>query len=379
MLPAYDYLVSFPGLGIEDLQVSRVAFKIFGVPVYWYGLLIASAILLCLYLAMRHARYFRLTADDILDTFIAIIPGMIIFARLYYVAFEWQIYKDNWKLIFDTRAGGLAFYGGVIGGVLAAYIVCRIKKIPFHRMADFLAVYIPLGQAIGRWGNFFNQEAFGTNTTLPWGMISGETSRYLGLINPDLFPNIDPYSPVHPTFFYEFVGNLLLFFILYQIRRRTRQPFAVILSYLLGYGVIRFFVEGVRTDPLYIPGTPLRVSQLLSAAMVVFAIGALAAGRVISRKRSLAAAASGTEQTGNDADLLGTADFIADVETESGFIEIEDLSKASSDTADKSKAEADKSKAEAESKFNEYSDIPQTAPASGEEASDHTTGDETSD
>ena len=367
MLPAYDYLVSFPGLGIEDLQISRVAFKVFGVPVYWYGLLIASAILLCLYLAMRHARFFRLTADDILDTFIAIIPGMIIFARLYYVAFEWQIYKENWKLIFDTRAGGLAFYGGVIGGVLAAFIVCRIKKIPFHRMADFLAVYIPLGQAIGRWGNFFNQEAFGSNTTLPWGMISGETTRYLGLINPDLFPNIDPYSPVHPTFFYEFVGNMLLFFILYQLRRRTRQPFAVILSYLLGYGVIRFFVEGVRTDPLYIPGTPLRVSQLLSAAMVVFAIGALIIGRVIGQKKRLAAAAAGAEQAGADSDAGGTADFIADVETDAGFIEIEDLSQAPSDV----KA--------ADSTPAEDSNTTQTAPAPGEEASDNTAGDETSD
>lgn len=318
-MPTYDYLVRFPGLGIEDLEISRVAFKVFNVPVYWYGLLIATAILLCLYLGMRHARYFRLTADDILDTFIAIIPGMIIFARLYYVAFEWQMYKDNWKMIFDTRAGGLGFYGGVIGGILAGYLVCRIKKIPFHHMLDFLAVYIPLGQAIGRWGNFFNQEAFGVNTDLPWGMMSNETVRYLGLLNPDLFPNIDPYSPVHPTFLYEFIGNILLFFILYQIRRRTRQPFAVILSYLLGYGAIRFFVEGLRTDPLYIPGTSLRVSQVLSAAMVVVAIAGLVAGRLIARKKAARSPEGPGEPEGP------SVDFVAGENTAEGFIEIEDL------------------------------------------------------
>ncbi len=318
-MPTYDYLVRFPGLGIEDLEISRIAFKVFNVPVYWYGLLIATAILLCLYLAMRHARYFRLTADDVLDTFIALIPGMIIFARLYYVVFEWQMYKDNWKLIFDTRAGGLAFYGGVIGGVLAGYLVCRIKKIPFHRMLDFLAVYIPLGQAIGRWGNFFNQEAFGINTDLPWGMMSNETIRYLGLLNPELFPNIDPYSPVHPTFLYEFIGNIVLFVILYQIRRRFRQPFTVILSYLLGYGIIRFFVEGIRTDPLYIPGSSLRVSQVLSAAMVVAAIAGLVAIRLIARKK----AALSPEGAGGTEDAV--VDFTAETSAMDGFVEIEDL------------------------------------------------------
>jgi len=315
----YDYLVNFPGLGIENLKVSRIAFQIFNIPVYWYGLLIATAILLCLYLSMRHSRYFRLTADDILDTYIAIIPGAIIFARLYYVAFEWQIYKDNWKLIFDTRAGGLAFYGGVIGGVLAVLIVTRIKKIPFYRMADFLAVYLPLGQAIGRWGNFFNQEAFGNNTTLPWGMISNETTRYLKLVT---FTTVDPYLPVHPTFFYEFAANMLLFIILYQMRRRIRQPYAILMSYLIGYGIVRYFVEGVRTDPLLIPGTTLRVSMLLSAAMVVFGIGGLIVGRLHMKKKALAAE---PETDDIDFNVGGSGDFDTTSEDGASFIEIEDL------------------------------------------------------
>jgi phosphatidylglycerol:prolipoprotein diacylglycerol transferase len=318
----FDYLVSFPGLGINDLEVSRIAFRVFSIPVYWYGLLIASAILVCLFLAMRQSRYFRLTADDILDTFIAIIPGMIIFARLYYVVFEWEFYKTDWKLIFDTRAGGLAFYGGVIGGVLAALIVTRIKKIPFYRMADFLAVYIPLGQAIGRWGNFFNQEAFGSNTNLPWGMISDETTRYIGLIGQ---VGIDPSLPVHPTFLYEFIANMLLFVILFQIRRRTRQPYAVLLSYLLGYGFVRFFVESIRTDALYIPGTELRISMLLSAAMVIFSIIGLIVGKKLFQKKSQKEDHEEIDQSLIDFDIRGENEPDGNNDGSTAFIEIEDL------------------------------------------------------
>ena len=169
-------------------------------------------------------------------------------------------------LIFDTRAGGLAFYGGVIGGVLAAWLVTRIKKLPFSYMADFLIVYLPLGQAIGRWGNFFNQEAFGINTTLPWGMISNETTRYLTLVG---IPGVDANLPVHPTFLYEFIANMLLFGLLLYIRNRSRRPYTAVMSYLIGYGLVRFFVESIRTDALFVPGTTIRVSMALSAVMVV--------------------------------------------------------------------------------------------------------------
>jgi phosphatidylglycerol:prolipoprotein diacylglycerol transferase len=165
------------------------------------------------------------------------------------------------------REGGLAFYGGVIGGVLALVIASRLKKIRLLDLLDFLAVYVPLGQAIGRWGNFFNQEAFGTNTTLPWGMISSQTTAYLLHV-----PGTDPYTPVHPTFFYEFAANLVIFFLLQRIRRSRRFPGQVMLWYFLTYGVVRFFVEGIRTDSLYLGGTGLRVSQVLSAALVVVSL-----------------------------------------------------------------------------------------------------------
>lgn len=260
-----DFLVDFPGLGIHDIPVRRVAFELFGFEVYWYGLLIASAIVLCLILASRQATRFQMKSDDILDTFILIIPMSIVLARLSYVVFEWPYYAEDWRRIIAVNQGGLMFYGGVAGGVLAVVIMCRIKKIPVSRMFDFLAVYLPLGQAIGRWGNFFNQEAFGSNTTLPWGMISNQTTLYLSRIG-----GFQPDQPVHPTFLYEFIGNMLIFALLFFIRRRNKTPFRVVLYYFLFYGILRFFVESVRTDSLYIPNTNLRVSMVISAVMVIF-------------------------------------------------------------------------------------------------------------
>ncbi len=261
-----NYIVSFPGLGIENLDISPIAFNIFGFPVYWYGLLIATAVLLGMTLALRQCKQFDLLQDDVLDSLLLAVPLAIVCARLYYVIFEWDMFKGNLLKIFDTRSGGLAFYGGVIGGVLGVFIISRFKKIKFHRFVDFLIVYIPLGQAIGRWGNFFNQEAFGTNTSLPWGMISNRTRSYLaGLGQAELNPDL----PVHPTFFYEFIANLLIFAILLRIRKQSKQKYETFAWYILLYGAVRFFVESIRTDSLYLGNSSIRVSMLLSALMVV--------------------------------------------------------------------------------------------------------------
>lgn len=301
--------VSFPGLGITDLPVSRIAFYISSWPVYWYGILIAGALVICMLLAMRQAPRFGLTSDDVMDTFIAIIPLMIVFARLYYVVFEWNRFAHDWRSVFDTRQGGLAFYGGVIGGVLAIFLITHFKRIRVSRLLDFLVVYVPLGQAIGRWGNFFNQEAFGTNTRLPWGMISEETVAYLSSNDvQSRIPGLNPNQPVHPTFFYEFLANLILFFILFRVRKHNRTPFRVLLYYLLGYGLVRFFVEGIRTDPLFIPSTSIRVSQLLSAMMAVVSLIALAVLRRHRKKRELAVALA----IGNDGEDEYEGSFGAD-------------------------------------------------------------------
>lgn len=289
-----DFLVDFPGLGIFDIPVSRVVFRIAEWPIYWYGLLIASAIIICMLLAMKQASSFKLTADNIMDTFIAIIPLMIVFARLYYVVFEWDYYAGDWRRIFSTRDGGLAFYGGVIGGVIAILLVTRIRKIPLSTLLDFLAVYVPLGQAIGRWGNFFNQEAFGINTKLPWGMYSNQTEAYLR--NVTGIAGLNPTLPVHPTFLYEFIANMLIFAWLLRVRKSRKYPFQVMLWYLLLYGLVRYFVEGIRTDPLMIANTSIRVSQLLSALMVLASIAAMLVLSQRQQRQALAAALAGDDE-----------------------------------------------------------------------------------
>ncbi len=282
--------VNFPGLGIQDLPVDRVAFSIGNLPIYWYGILIAVAVLLSVFLGMRHAPKYGLTPDDVLDVIIAVIPFAVVFARLYYVVFTWDSFKDDLLKIVDVRGGGLAFYGGVIGGVLGVLLVARLKRIRLHRLVDFLVVYLPLGQAIGRWGNFFNQEAFGTNTTLPWGMKSAATQAYLQSIASS-YPGIVPSDPVHPTFLYEFLANMLIFAALLAIRRRSKTPYVTTLSYLAMYGFVRFFTEGIRTDSLYatVAGLTFRTSQILSLVMFVVSVVLLWILRARAEKRAFQA------------------------------------------------------------------------------------------
>lgn len=286
-------IVSFPGLGLENLDISPIAFHIFGFPVYWYGLLIAAAVLIGMSLALRQCKDFDLLQDDVLDTLLLAVPLAIVCARIYYVIFEWNLFKDNLFKIFDTRSGGLAFYGGVIGGILGVVIIARLKKIRFHRLVDFLIVYIPLGQALGRWGNFFNQEAFGNNTTLPWGMISNRTRSYLGSVN---VPGVNPDLPVHPTFFYEFVANLLIFFFLLRIRKQSKQKYETLAWYLVLYGIVRFFVENIRTDALFIGQSDIRVSMLLSGLMIVGGLAFLAYHWFKERRLAKTGLLAGDEQ-----------------------------------------------------------------------------------
>lgn len=278
MASLMSYNVSFPGLGIEGLAIHRAAFQIslFGreLTVYWYGLTFTLAMILCMAIALYRANQYDFTKDDILDYFLWMIPMILVGSRLYYVAFEWDQFKGSPAAIFDFRQGGLAFYGGVLGGMAAVAVAARIKRVKLHRIFDFFAVLIPLGQGIGRWGNFFNQEAFGTNTSLPWGMISEGTARGLAALNPDPanpLPGLDPSLPVHPTFLYEFLANMAIFAILLFVHKRQKRPWMTVLSYFFLYGIVRFFVEGIRTDSLVFDalGHTWRISQVLSAVMVV--------------------------------------------------------------------------------------------------------------
>ncbi|MCQ2516428.1 MAG: prolipoprotein diacylglyceryl transferase [Saccharofermentans sp.] len=256
--------IRFPNIGIT-VETDPIAFHVGSFPIYWYGVIIAAALVLCTVLAIKHAKANKFSEDLVYDVLLCALPCAIVGARLYYVFCEWSYYSQDLSRIFDTRSGGLAVYGGVIGAFLGTYIMCRIRKIPFSSVADYCVVYIPLGQAIGRWGNFFNQEAFGTTTNLPWGMTSDKIASYLR-IN---CPYLDSTMPVHPTFLYESLLTLTVFIILLLVRSKSTHKYEVVSMYMVGYGLARFFLEGLRTDSLYIAGTTIRTSQLLSLILVV--------------------------------------------------------------------------------------------------------------
>lgn len=306
--------VSFPGLGINDLNIDRVAFTIGSFPVYWYGICIILAFASCIALAMLQSKRFGFKPDDIIDISLVIIPTAIIGARLYYVASAWHEFADNPISVFDIRSGGLAVIGGVMLSLVAILVLSRFKKWKAGDLFNAFIVYIPLGQAIGRWGNFFNQEAFGTNTTLPWGMISPETSAYLRMNNPEL----DPTLPVHPTFFYEFLACMLIFVILLIIREKSKLPFVCAASYFILYGVARFLIEGLRTDSLYIGDTGLRTSQVFCALMIVAGFGIIAFFRYKKNKMELAMASEGESID----DIVSVSDEPSDVTDETEDITV---------------------------------------------------------
>ena len=259
--------VKFPGMGI-NINVNPVAFTLGSIEVYWYGLLIALALVLAVVLAVKQAKSLKFPEGLVYDTILMIIPCAIIGARAYFVACNWDFYKQDLKAIFDLRSGGLAIYGGVILVFIGGLVMCRVRKIPFRELADYCVVYLPLGQAIGRWGNFFNQECFGTTTNLPWGMTSPTVEQYLSMYCPTLVSTM----PVHPTFLYESLADLAIFFILLYIRKHSKISFETSCAYFALYGTARFFIEGLRTDSLYLGHTSIRISQLLSLIFVVAAL-----------------------------------------------------------------------------------------------------------
>ena len=267
----YNEIV-FPNLGI-DIHLDPTAFTIFGLDVQWYGILIVIGLLLAMGFAYRNMRRVGIDSDRATDAIIGGIIGAIIGARAYYVIFNWDEYKDDLPSIFNTREGGLAVFGGLIGAVIVGGIICKIRKVRFLPMMDLCGVGFLIGQGIGRWGNFFNQEAFGRNTDSLFAMSGGRVQQWiaanynaLGSLNADV--TLDAAYPVHPCFLYESVwcltGAVLLAITLKKWRKFDGQ---IILMYMIWYGAARFVIEGLRTDSLTI-GT-LRVSQALSAVICV--------------------------------------------------------------------------------------------------------------
>lgn len=246
--------ITFPAFNI-NLTISKIAFTIGSIHIYWYAILIAVAILIAIFGLKKDCKKYNISYNDILELMILVIPIAIICARLYYVIFNMQYYLNNPSEIVNLKNGGLAIYGGIIGGFLTTIIFCKIKKIKILNMLDLLVPYLALGQAIGRWGNFINGEAHGTNTNIFFRM---------GIIENGI------YMEVHPTFLYESICTLVIFFILNYLKKHRKYEGQLTLIYLLLYSGVRTIIEGLRTDSLMIGN--IRISQLFSIIIFIVVI-----------------------------------------------------------------------------------------------------------
>lgn len=272
-----DYtLVHFPGLGLEfDVYENLCEIPIGDntITIKFYGVIIAFGFILAALFGGRKAYTWKMSLDSMVDVLIYGIIGAVVGARAYYVIFQWDYYKDNLGDIFKIWEGGLAIYGGIIGGIIAAYFVCKKTKLPFLKLLDLVGMSLLIGQGIGRWGNYTNQEAFGVNTTMPWGMTSDKIVEYIYTHQSEFAKNgieMNPDLPVHPTFLYESLWCLLGFVILYIVCQKFYKfDGQLILGYGIIYGLERMVVEGLRIDSLYIGNTDLRVSQVVSLALVL--------------------------------------------------------------------------------------------------------------
>ena len=260
-----DYsAISFPGLGIQ-LNPER-ALSLGSLTIYYYGLIIALGMALAVLYGWKRSRQCGIKQDHIIDGVLIVVPIALIFARLYYCIFQWKEggYAENPISILYIWEGGLAIYGGVIGAVLAIAVFCKVKKIKLAALLDLVFLGFLIGQSIGRWGNFFNREAFGAETAsfLRMGLtnsLTGKTTYH------------------HPTFLYESLWNALGFVLLHFLSKRRKYDGQIALGYCAWYGLGRAFIEGLRTDSLYIGSTNLRVSQLLAALSCVVAVAVLLA------------------------------------------------------------------------------------------------------
>jgi phosphatidylglycerol---prolipoprotein diacylglyceryl transferase len=282
-------LSTLPSMGIEDLHSPLLAFQFMspgeeifhlgGLRLKWYGLLIASAVLIGVNLSMQLAKQRKIDPELMADLAIWLVLGAIPMARLYYVAFQWQNYSQHPDQIIKIWEGGIAIHGAIIGGSIAAIIFAKIKQVSFWQLADLVAPSVALGQAIGRWGNFFNSEAFGSPTDLPWKLYIPRDNRPYEYLNFEYF---------HPTFLYESLWNLLVFAGLIWLfiddnRHHRLKTGSIFLVYLIAYSVGRFGVEGLRTDSLMLGS--LKMAQMIS--LVGIAIGAIGLLWLYIRRRNL--------------------------------------------------------------------------------------------
>ena len=283
--------LSFPGLGINGWEINPVAFNV-GVDVMWYGVVIAIGMLLAIAYASYRCKQHGIKVDDLIDIAIFTIFFGVIGARLYYVALNASNFK-TFADVINIRTGGLAILGGVVFGAITIFVVCWIKKISWRKLFDCAGPGVMIAQAIGRLGNFFNGEAYGSVTSLPWRMSSKKFADEL------LNPSIEEIKPitteeyqqilngtlgVHPTFFYELLWNVLGFVIINLLYKKKKFDGQIALYYFAWYGLGRMFIEGLRTDPMMIGDTGIRSNQILSFLIFAVASALLIMGLVYVKK-----------------------------------------------------------------------------------------------
>ena len=275
--------IEFPNIGIHLDNVGKTV-TVFGFDIAYYGIVIGIGMLAGIAMAMMEAKRTNQNQEDYIDIAIFGIIFGIIGARIYYVVFAWDMYKDNLLEIFNTRHGGLAIYGGVIAAVITVFVVARVKKLPVALLLDTGCFGLITGQMIGRWGNFFNREAFGDYTDNLMAMRIPQDAVRSSEVSENIREHIDvidgvSYIQVHPTFLYESLWCLMVLVILLLYRTHKKFNGELFLMYLAGYGAGRVWIEGLRTDQLWFPGTEIPVSQVLAGVLVVVAVVLIVCGR----------------------------------------------------------------------------------------------------
>lgn len=268
-----DMEINFPNLGIYLDHVGK-NISIFGFSIAYYGIVIVTGMMIAIWIAQREAKRTGQNPEQYLDLAMIGIAAGILGARIYYVIFAWDYYKDDLLSIFNIRQGGLAIYGGIIGACIAVVIYSRKKKQNFSLLMDTASMSIVFGQIMGRWGNFFNREAFGDYTNNLFAMQLPVSAVRANEITQKMWDHVVTvngveYIQVHPTFLYESLWNVGVLFFLFWFRKRKKFNGEVFLMYLIGYGLGRIWIEGLRTDQLLLPVVGLPVSQLLSGCLVV--------------------------------------------------------------------------------------------------------------
>ena len=268
-----DMEINFPNLGIYLDHVGK-NISIFGFSIAYYGIVIVTGMMIAIWIAQREAKRTGQNPEQYLDLAMIGIAAGILGARIYYVIFAWDYYKDDLLSIFNIRQGGLAIYGGIIGACIAVVIYSRKKKQNFSLLIDTASMSIVFGQIMGRWGNFFNREAFGDYTNNLFAMQLPVSAVRANEITQKMWDHVVTvngveYIQVHPTFLYESLWNVGVLLFLFWFRKRKKFNGEVFLMYLIGYGLGRIWIEGLRTDQLLLPVVGLPVSQLLSGCLVV--------------------------------------------------------------------------------------------------------------